>query len=220
MKTCTKCKIEKLEVEFCKERSAKDGLQTKCKRCDKIYREQNIERIDTYKKNYYKNNKEKIAESHRIYDKKNKESVNAYRKEYYKKNKEKMDESSRVYRENNRDRAAEMEKKWRDSNVEAVRESKRLYKIRKRATERDTLIKVTKEEINKLIKDSNNICFWCDEDISKGEMHLDHIYPLSKCGGHTISNLCVSCANCNIRKNLCTYRFKTHGRSSFRFIHC
>jgi len=54
-------------------------------------------------------------------------------------------------------------------------------------------------EINKLIEDSNNICFWCDKDIDV--MHLDHIYPLSKNGDHSISNLCVSCADCNMRKH-------------------
>ena len=60
---------------------------------------------------------------------------------------------------------------------------------------------ITIGEINELLEKSENICFWCDCDIPKGELHLDHVYPLSKGGGHTISNLVVSCSSCNAKKH-------------------
>ena len=75
---------------------------------------------------------------------------------------------------------------------------KRIRDHKRRALKNNTESTVTTAEINKLIEDSNNICFWCDEDIDV--MHLDHIYPLSKGGKDEINNLVVSCRGCNARK--------------------
>jgi hypothetical protein len=55
MKRCGKCKIEKDESEFSRDKSRKDGLQCKCKRCDKEYSliPENKERKNEYQKEYY-----------------------------------------------------------------------------------------------------------------------------------------------------------------------
>ena len=39
MKTCTKCKVEKDEAEFLKDKSKKDGLDYRCKSCVREYRQ-------------------------------------------------------------------------------------------------------------------------------------------------------------------------------------
>jgi hypothetical protein len=36
MKTCCKCKINKCDLDFCKNRSTKDGLQKYCKECKRL----------------------------------------------------------------------------------------------------------------------------------------------------------------------------------------
>lgn len=75
---------------------------------------------------------------------------------------------------------------------------KKQQKMKRRAILKTAVIKVTTKELNELIKNSENICFWCDSHTDL--IHIDHIYPLAKGGEHTINNLCVSCPDCNMRK--------------------
>lgn len=55
-KTCSKCKVNKPTTEFNKRRSAKDGLNSHCKCCNrsmcKIYRDNNPEKIRQQQQNY------------------------------------------------------------------------------------------------------------------------------------------------------------------------
>lgn len=44
-------------------------------------------------------------------------------------------------------------------------------------------------------------CYWCDLYFDPKDCHSDHIVSLKNGGLHEISNLCISCANCNLRKN-------------------
>ena len=82
MKKCTKCGIEKSEDCFTKCNSTKDGLQTSCKECKKLYYSQSREYRLAYSRNYRKehpevhrrgskkyreNNLEKVRESGRKY---------------------------------------------------------------------------------------------------------------------------------------------------------
>ena len=41
-------------------------------------------------------------------------------------------------------------------------------------------------------------CVYCGD--TEGPFHLDHIYPWSKGGEHSVDNLCVACAPCNCSK--------------------
>lgn len=44
-------------------------------------------------------------------------------------------------------------------------------------------------------------CYWCGKNVPKAQRHVDHIIPLARGGAETEANLCVSCANCNLRKH-------------------
>lgn len=44
-------------------------------------------------------------------------------------------------------------------------------------------------------------CYWCGKRVSKRRRHIDHIVPLVKGGSDGVHNLCLSCENCNHRKN-------------------
>jgi hypothetical protein len=89
MKTCTKCKIEKELTEFSKDKKGKDELYCKCKSCvkeyNKVYRENNKEKIKLIDKEYYKNNSEKLKNNRKEYYINNKEKHNEYSKEYMRK---------------------------------------------------------------------------------------------------------------------------------------
>lgn len=56
VKICNTCKIEKEISNFSKDKSRNDGLQNDCKDCDKLYRENNKEKISQRKKVYLENN--------------------------------------------------------------------------------------------------------------------------------------------------------------------
>lgn len=60
MKTCTGCKIEQDENNYCLNRNAKDGLNHRCNKCRKQYYQKNREKILKEKQQYFIMNKEEI----------------------------------------------------------------------------------------------------------------------------------------------------------------
>lgn len=54
MKTCSKCKIEKLEVAFSKDDNHKDNLASQCKDCDKNYRQVHKKEAANYRQAHKK----------------------------------------------------------------------------------------------------------------------------------------------------------------------
>ena len=42
-------------------------------------------------------------------------------------------------------------------------------------------------------------CYWCHRKIHTSKIHFDHVVPLAKGGPHSVDNLCVSCAHCNLQ---------------------
>lgn len=47
--------------------------------------------------------------------------------------------------------------------------------------------------------DPEATCTYCEKAIA-GQVHIDHILPLSRGGKHSINNLCASCQTCNASK--------------------
>ena len=47
-------------------------------------------------------------------------------------------------------------------------------------------------------------CVYCDVDLLKNEIHLDHVIPESKDGPTSVSNLQVTCGKCNLEKGILT----------------
>lgn len=145
MKQCRVCKAEKPYSEFSKNRTAKDGLQSKCKPCDSILRKENklknIERERARDKAYYKENRESILkkgkayyyrtidkqrERSKRYAEENKDRIKETARAYYVKNKDRINEHHREYYKNNKDKAAKYAKKYVNKNRDKVRE--RQYK--------------------------------------------------------------------------------------------
>ena len=83
-KKCYKCQELKSLDSFWKHKGTSDGLQTWCKDCKKAHNKLNGKSYYNieYHKNYYKENKEKIAEYQRCYERNNREFINAYRRKY------------------------------------------------------------------------------------------------------------------------------------------
>lgn len=81
-KICNGCQIEKSVEEFSKDKTKKDGLQNKCKECNKAYNQANAEKILVNHKAYCQTNREAIAEQKRAYRQSNAEKYAEYHKTY------------------------------------------------------------------------------------------------------------------------------------------
>ena len=88
----------------------------------KEYYVDNKEKIAEREKEYYQNNREKIAEREKEYRENNRDKIIEYRKEYQKNNKEKIAEHKKEYYENNRETKLEKCKEYRQNNKEKILE--------------------------------------------------------------------------------------------------
>lgn len=107
--------------------------------------------------------------------------------EYRAKNRKRLRDEATKYRQ----QAWEINKQWRTANREKIRLTSQRRRARKKAA---AVGEITLREINRML---NRPCAYCG---GKSE-HIDHVYPLSRGGSHSIGNLVQACASCNTRKN-------------------
>jgi len=133
MKVCSKCKVEKDESEFYRNKYNKDGLHSLCKECKNIcnarYISENPEKVKSSHIKWRSKNPEKVKSFYAKYYAKHAEKRKEYSLKWYFENNEKAKASrSRYYAENSekeRDRIA----KWRSEHPEEVKlYSNRYYK--------------------------------------------------------------------------------------------
>lgn len=106
---CKKC-CKNLSLEdFRKRKDSKDGYRNICKSCtskyEKVYKQDNLDKIKSYYKKYSSNNKELLKSKS---------------KEYYLNNKEKIKDNNIKWVENNIDRMKELQKKHYLNNKEEI----------------------------------------------------------------------------------------------------
>jgi hypothetical protein len=162
MKICNKCKIEKTDDFFEKNRA-------KCKECRSEYKNQ-----------YYLNNKEKIKQ----WREKNKEN----RKNYYLKNKKRILEQQNKYYLNNKEQKVKTAKKYEQYR----RNNDTLFKFKKsvRCLIRDSFRRCNHNKTSKTVDilacSIEEFKSHIERQFTKGmtweklgEIHLDHIIPLA-----------------------------------------
>ena len=74
---------------------------------------------------------------------------------------------------------------------------------------RRQIIQATSQETKEAIKSwrerwrslAHVVCHWCQQTFDPEHCHADHVIPLSRGGEHSLSNLVIACARCNLRKN-------------------
>jgi 5-methylcytosine-specific restriction endonuclease McrA len=57
----------------------------------------------------------------------------------------------------------------------------------------------TQNDIHILLKSQKGLCWWCDKPVGN-RYHVDHRIPLTRGGSDAPENLCISCPECNLRK--------------------
>ena len=111
LKTCTKCKEEKPRSEFHKNKSNKDGLQNQCKGC-----------VRQDKKQYYKENAEKILQQQRQYQKENAEKIKQRDRRYYRENAEKILQQQKQYQKENAEKIKQRVRRYYRENAEKIKQ--------------------------------------------------------------------------------------------------
>ena len=200
MKECNCCKVTKPFSEFGVKKSTKDGYYGFCRQCkakkDKEYREANKDKLkDKYIKKYKDNKEEILAKRRKQYNEATPEEV------------KKRKEAKRIYSQNApeevKQRKKEYDKKYFASEAGKITTMKSIHKRRaqKLSSEDGT---VTSQALDKLKEEQNHQCKYCKCELdfsAKGQVHLDHVIPLSKGGAHSITNVVWSCAKCNLKKS-------------------
>ena len=152
-KKCTKCGEVKSLDDFSNAKHGKNGKASRCKDCDK---------------EYYKNNREKLIKNAKAYSFKNKEKIVEYKKDYFQKNKDEL---------------------WRKLKIKINSDSilKLSYNIRSniaKSIKNQGYTKKTKT-YNILKCDYNFFMEWVNGIASNGytygvgDLHLDHVVPMS-----------------------------------------
>lgn len=175
-KTCRKCNVERLVLDFAKDAKRKDGLQPYCKLCNSVYRQANKSQIESYReqnRDYYraKNQEWRAAHPERIKER------NAAQ---YRANRGVNIQRVRNWQQANPDKHCEIQ----------VRRYASIKSSQPSWADRNAIASVykTAAEMRK----------------SGLDVHVDHIVPLRSklvCGLHVQSNLQIIDRKLNVIKN-------------------
>lgn len=190
MKKCSKCKLEKELIDFGNRLSAKDGLQSQCKSCRNKYYEDTKDNLKLYYKErnkiYYQNNKEKVLIKTKEYRNSNKDYYDNYNKKYWKTYYNNNKEKIKKYLEKNKhkknlrlNKKKELDPifKFKCNVRSSIRMSfKRGNNHFKKNSRTEDILGCSIEEFKKYIesKFTEGMCFE-----NYGKWHLDHIKPLA-----------------------------------------
>lgn len=183
MKKCCKCKEEKSEIEFHKDRTTKDGLEYKCKKCKSEQRKESR-----------KKNPEHYREACRRSALKNYETIRASQKKHRTENREKINNRRREARIPRREEINKREKERRE------RDPNHLLKMRilnKRNREKNKEKLKPMRDAHKLVMYAIRLgviikkytCEMCSSNVKIEGHHDDYTKPLE------VRWLCKSCHN-------------------------
>ena len=97
LKECCKCGETKPVSEYHKNKTSADGLQYKCRSCEKKRYQSDKEHILKVRKKHYEANKERKLEYRKKHYQANKERILKQQKKYHEANKEKISEYKKEY---------------------------------------------------------------------------------------------------------------------------
>ena len=225
MKVCTRCKVEKPIDEFSNNKNASDGKNSWCKACYRVYRKENKERLNkmdrlyyernreeriAYQKEYRMSNPEKTKETKRNEYMKNRDRYLKRRRKYYQENRDIILKQMKQYQKANRDRISRYKREYTERNRDLITEKNKIYyeensgDFKERSAKRKALIRkadVGDVDYNKILARDKMHCYLCNEKIIDDNYHFDHVIPLSKGGSHSMRNIKVTHAECNMIKH-------------------
>lgn len=183
-KICTRCHTDKALSEFYFN-NYKQKHKSECKACEAIrgkeYYKKNTEKVAVRGKEWRENNKERKAATNKEWNIANAERISIQKKQYNALNKEKNVARGKAYRQTPMGKAVNKNSKHKRRTIERKGD-------------------VTTQQLLELQQNAKG-CYWCECSLKNKAVHIDHYVALSRGGEHTLSNLVVACATCNIQKH-------------------
>lgn len=144
----------------------------------------------------FREQKKRIAREHRLA---NLDHAKDVKRAYYLANREAINAKCAAYYSENREESLAACKAWRERNPERVSLANRNGKARRRALEAGG--RVTRTDLRKILQAFGMHCHLCDSAIATlGDLHFDHVMPLSRGGAHSPENIRPAHASCNLSK--------------------
>lgn len=161
---------------------------------NKEWRKNNPEKVRAMKNRHYFKHKSEILKKTSAWSKQRRKDPE-YRAH--------QAELAKLWVKNNIDRVRANHRRWRKENKEKLRPYAIHHTYVRRARQRQNTI--NPQSILIFVRGIKSrptaICYYCKKTVSTKRIHFEHIIPLAKGGSHSVENLCVSCAPCNMHKH-------------------
>ena len=209
IKACSHCLEEKEKTTEFFNQTGSGNLLGKCKVCKNSYSKErykeNKDKILDNKKLYYSKNKEELSKKTKEYREENKEKYTAYQKEYRERNKDYQKE----YKERNRKTILEQRKQYYEKNKEIISSYAKGYRSenkdkgiiltqKRRARKNNLLSTLTLTQWIQTVEVFDGSCAYCGKE---KDLEQEHFVPLSKGGQYAYCNIIPACKTCNCSKH-------------------
>ena len=210
-KRCTKCGEVKSLEEFHRRSDAQDGRHARCRDCASAYnRELRLSKLTPEqlleRERRASITPEERRERRRAYDRRYNAEHREERREYARANRERGTERMRAWRAANPERDLANRLRYAEKNRERMIEQRRQYRLenphkdwesdyRKRcraAGQIPVVRSFTREELVEFWGNGER-CIYCDGPFEE----IDHLFPVSLGGAHSIETVAPSCSGCN-----------------------
>lgn len=175
MKICTKCGVNKPDIEYKSPHlQCNDCIHIRVNKWKKDHKAQHLKQVKEWKKN----NRQRVRDNSKKNYLLNKDSISSYMSQWHRDHPGKKREWTKKYFENNPLKARE-------------------YTASRRARVNNNGGSYIADELKLLFDACGGICLCCGKE---KPLTADHIVPISKGGSNEISNIQPLCQECNSRK--------------------
>jgi len=195
---------------FYRDRTASNGLSCICAKCSnkaaKQWHADNLEHAHEYRKRRAKEHPEALL-LHRVL---RAEKIAETKRNWRRNNPDKVKKHKSDSQKRNRDAANRRSKRWRKAHPEKAREETRIQGHRRsHASGVFTKADIERQLRAQTDKKGIPHCWWCGKvlkptvkwgDRTRIGYDIDHVIPISRGGTNDPSNLVLSCPHCNDRK--------------------